>query len=57
MSQKSWDVMFLGEKRLWQAWTIADLESNDGLDLTLAMIPVMVGSLGRTVKKQPFTLP
>ena len=44
-------------KRLWQAWTIADLESNDGLDLTLAMIPVMVGSLGRTVKKQPFTLP
>ena len=44
-------------KRLWQAWTIADLESHDGLSLTLAMVPVMVKSLGRTVKKQLFTMP
>ncbi len=44
-------------KRLWQAWTIANLESHDGLSLTLAMVPVLVKSLGHTVKKQPFTLP
>ncbi len=44
-------------KRLWQAWTTADLGQSDGLSLSKAMIPVVVESLGRNVKRQPFELP
>ncbi len=44
-------------KRLWQAWTIADLGQRDGLSLSKAMIPVVVESVGQTVKRQPFVLP
>ncbi|MEE8394356.1 MAG: hypothetical protein V3R66_08425 [Rhodospirillales bacterium] len=44
-------------KRLWQAWAVADLGHRDSISLTKAMIPVMVGNLGLTVKRQPFNLP
>ena len=44
-------------KRLWQAWSTGDLGISDPLDLTKAMVPVLVGSLGQTVKRRAFTLP
>jgi len=44
-------------KRLWQGWTIADLGQRDGPGLSKAMVPVLVESLGQTVKRQPFVLP
>lgn len=43
-------------KRLWQAWATAALGQSDGLSLTRAMVPVMVESLGHTVKRQPFDI-
>jgi hypothetical protein len=46
-----------GGKRLWQAWATADLGQSDGFDLTKAMIPAVVNSLGQTVKRQPFKVP
>jgi len=44
-------------ERLWQAWTTAEVGQSDGFTLTKAMVPVMVGGIGQTVKRQPFTLP
>ena len=44
-------------RRLWQAWATADLGQSDSLDLTRAMVPVMVQSLGQTVKRQLFKVP
>ena len=44
-------------RRLWQAWVTADLGYSDGPTLTRAMIPVIIGNLGKTVKRQPFELP
>ena len=46
-----------GGKRLWQAWATADLGQSDGFELTKAMIPAMVGSLGQNVNRQPFKVP
>lgn len=43
-------------KRLWQAWTVADLGAYNGLTLTKMMVPIMVNNLGQTVKRQPFNL-
>lgn len=44
-------------KRLWQGWTVADQGRTDGLMLTQAMIPSLVGNLGKTVRGQPISLP
>ncbi len=44
-------------KRLWQAWVTADLGDYDSRDLTRAMVPELVKSLGRTVKRQTFAIP
>lgn len=44
-------------KRLWQAWSSADLSTYDTLELANTMVPVMVRNLGKTVKQQPFKLP
>jgi hypothetical protein len=44
-------------ERLWQAWVTASLQHSDGAALTQSMVPVMVGSLGKTVRRQPFKLP
>ncbi len=44
-------------KRLWQAWAVANKGHRGSLYLAKSMIPVIVDSLGRTVKKMPFDLP
>jgi hypothetical protein len=44
-------------KRLWQAWATADLGDYNSRDLARAMIPELVKSLGRTVKRQTFAIP
>ncbi len=44
-------------KRLWTAWTVGDLGHRDGLAVSKAMVPALVGGLGRTVKRQTFKLP
>ncbi len=43
-------------RRLWQAWTTAPVGQSDGFTLTKAMVPVMVGGIGHTVKRQSFAL-
>ncbi len=43
-------------KRLWHAWTIANLGQSDGRTLTKSMVPELVKSVGSTVKRQPFPL-
>ncbi len=43
-------------KRLWQAWSSADLSTYDSLELTRAMVPVIIKNLGKTVKQQTFEL-
>ncbi len=44
-------------KRLWQAWSSADLSTYGSLELTRAMVPMMVRNLGKTVKQESFKLP
>ena len=44
-------------ERLWQAWATASLQQSDGPTLTQSMVPAMVGSLGKTVRRQTFELP
>lgn len=44
-------------ERLWQGWTTAPLIRSDGITLSMSMVPVMVGSVGATVKRKPFDLP
>lgn len=43
-------------KTLWRAWSVADLESGEGLTLTKKMIPLLVESIGKTVRSQAFTV-
>ena len=43
-------------KRVWHAWTIADLGQSDGRTLTKSMVPVLVKHVGSTVKRQTFPL-
>ena len=43
-------------ERLWQAWVTASLQQADGATLTQSMVPAMVGSLGKTVRRQTFQL-
>lgn len=45
-----------GGKRLWQAWSVANQGQTDGLTLTKAMVPVMVGNLGQTVRSKRIAL-
>ncbi len=44
-------------ERLWQGWTTAPLIRSDGHSLSMSMVPVMVESVGSTVKRKPFVLP
>ena len=44
-------------ERLWQGWTTAPLIRSDGQTLSMSMVPVMVESVGSTVKRKPFVLP
>ncbi len=46
-----------GCKRLWQGWTVANQGRTDGLMLTRAMVPALVGNLGKTVRGQSIPLP
>jgi len=43
-------------KTLWRAWSVADLESGEGLTLTKKMIPLLVDNMGKTVRSQSFTV-
>lgn len=44
-------------ERLWQGWATAPLIRSDGITLSMSMVPVMVESVGTTVKRKPFDLP
>lgn len=43
-------------KRHWQAWAVANLGQSNGATLFRAMIPQMVGNMGKTVKSLTFGL-
>jgi hypothetical protein len=43
-------------KRHWQAWSVANLGKSDGATLIQAMIPEMVGNMGKTVTSRIFEL-
>lgn len=43
-------------ERVWQAWATAALKQSDSLGLSQAMVPFVIGSLGSTVKNQPFAV-
>ncbi len=44
-------------QRLWQGWSVAELGAFDSLNLTRTMVPVIVGGIGQTLKRQSFDLP
>lgn len=46
-----------GGRRVWHGWSVADLGQADGLALTRGMVPVIVGAVGRTVRREPFVIP
>ncbi|MBC8268795.1 MAG: hypothetical protein H8E36_08610 [Rhodospirillaceae bacterium] len=43
-------------KRHWEAWSVANLGQSDGATLIQAMIPEMVGNMGKTVTSRIFEL-
>ena len=43
-------------KRLWQGWSSADIGPGDNRKLTRNMIPILVNSLGQTVRQKSFPL-
>ncbi|MFQ5764688.1 MAG: hypothetical protein ACE5GT_07160 [Rhodospirillales bacterium] len=43
-------------KRLWEGWTSIDIGPGDNRALTRTMVPVLVDSLGKTVRQQTFPL-
>ncbi len=43
-------------KTLWRAWSVADLESGEGLTLTKKMVPLLVENIGQTIRSQDFTV-
>lgn len=43
-------------ERLWQSWAKADLGRFNALDLSRAMIPVVVAEIGNKVRRQPFKI-
>ncbi len=43
-------------KRHWQAWAVANLDQTDGETLVKAMVPEIVGNMGKTVKSHTFGL-
>lgn len=44
-------------KRLWRGWTIARMHGDETKNLAKAMVPVLVDSLGETVREQTFDIP
>lgn len=44
-------------KRLWQGWAVANARTTSGRDLLRAMVPVIVGAVGRTEKQASFAVP
>ena len=44
-------------KRLWQGWAESDQGQHRGSDLLAAMVPIIVGTVGRTVRREAFKLP
>jgi hypothetical protein len=44
-------------KRLWQAWSVADIGSFDKMRLAKTMAPGLIENLGKTVKKHTFSIP
>lgn len=44
-------------ERMWEAWAAADVGQRDRPQLTQAMLPALVASVGQTVRQQPFRLP
>ncbi|MCB2102584.1 MAG: hypothetical protein KDE22_17030 [Rhodobacterales bacterium] len=45
------------KRRLWQGYATADLDRGDGRSLTKAIVPVLVDSLGQTVRSRKVPLP
>ncbi len=43
-------------KRLWQGWSSADIGAASSRKMTRAMIPVLVDSLGQTIRQKSFPL-
>jgi len=43
-------------KRHWQAWSVTNLDKSDGATLIRAMVPEMVGNMGKTVTSLTFDL-
>ncbi len=43
-------------KTLWRAWSVADLQSGEGLTLTKKMVPLLIDNLGKTVRSQAFSI-
>ena len=43
-------------KRLWQGWSSADIGPGDNRKMTRNMIPILVNSLGQTVRQKSFPL-
>jgi len=43
-------------KRLWRGWTIARMYGDETNKLAKAMVPVLVGNLGETVREQTFDI-
>ncbi len=44
-------------KRLWRGWTIARMQGDETAKLARGMAPVLVESLGETVREQTFEIP
>ena len=43
-------------ERHWQGEATANLERSDGFSLTKSMVPILVGTLGKTVRRQQFQI-
>lgn len=44
-------------KRLWRGWTIAQMQGDETRNLAKSMAPLLVDSLGKTVRQQSFDIP
>ena len=43
-------------KTYWRAWSVADLDTGEGIALTTQMIPPLIEGIGRTIRRQAFYL-
>ena len=43
-------------KTYWRAWSVADLDSGEGIELTTKMIPPLIEGLGQTIRRQVFSV-